>query len=318
MPQGMPRAAARRVMSHAMRHTVMRAALRRPRWGGLGLFRRRALFALAVLLPLAAALGPAARADHGPGAKLHIEPEGWGRTRIDELRLALDAVVASFGRHFDDPRPPAIRVVAGGPGPIVFYDKSAAGEYVVRLSARDGRWHQFVYQFAHELCHIYSNFDNKIARGGEVARGHQWFEESVCEAAALATLRELAVAWRRAPPAAGFVGQGESLDALADYLLAETHRQRPGSITAWFRAHEVALSASPYLRDKNEVVSNLLLPLFEQHPGGWRAIAYLNSDAEVAGLPFADYLEAWRRACPEAQRRLVQQIIALFRPSRPG
>lgn len=272
---------------------------------------------LAGLLPHggAAHASTARGATHAAPAVIEIVPQGWGTTSLDALQEVLDDVVDVVGRHFPDRRLGRIRVFHGEPGPLVLYDKGDAGDYQVRLSARDGRWHQFVYQFSHELCHIYSNFDNKsVGAGDQVARGNQWFEESVCEAAALYTLRQLAAQWRSRPPAAGLDGGGDTLAALADYLLNESHRRLSRSDTpgSWFRAHETELHANPYLRDRNELVSNLLLPMFERDPSAWAAIAYLNSSVADADARFADYLAAWRRACPSAQRQLVEQIIALF------
>lgn len=246
---------------------------------------------------------------------LRISPEGWGQTSMDDLRLVLEAVVAELAPNFPQRQRVPIRVVHGDGGPLAFYDKGADGEYVVRLSAQHSRWHQFVYQFAHELCHIYSNFDNKPATNGKIEHhSNQWFEESVCETAALFTLRRLAQRWEAEPPGPQFAGYGATLQALADYLINEPHRHLPPSrpLASWFRANQPHLEETPYLRDKNEVVANMMLPLFEQTPEAMGAIGYLNLNTEDADRRFGDYLRAWRDACPDKQRDVVQSIIALF------
>ena len=262
------------------------------------------------------------RASHSATAStLRISPEGWGRTSMDDLRLVLEAVMDELAPRFPHREFVSIRVVHGDGGPLAFYDKSADGEYVVRLSAQHSRWHQFVYQFSHELCHIYSNFDNKPATDGRIEHhSNQWFEESVCETAALYTLRKLAQRWEGDPPGPQFAGQGATLRALADYLINEPHRHLPPSrpLASWFKANQPHLEESPYLRDKNEVVANLMLPLFEQAPEAMSAIGYMNLRTEDADRQFGDYLRAWRDACPEDKRGVVQRIIALFEGKDAG
>lgn len=276
------------------------------------------LYAAAILLSIFATKPVWAnieqRLAHGKTPTLRISADGWGATALDDLQMVLDAVAAELAPRFPQRRLGTVRVVYGEGGPLAFYDKSADGEYVIRLSARHARWHQFVYQFAHELCHIYSNFDNKTGVHGHVGRSNQWFEESVCEAAALYTLKRLARQWQADPPAPGFAAHGNTLQALADYLVNEPHRRLAPStsLASWFKAHHAELEASPYLRDKNEVVANLMLPLFEQHPDALGAIGYLNYRADDAAQRFADYLRLWHEACPEAQRKVVAQVIALF------
>lgn len=250
---------------------------------------------------------------------LLISTEGWGTTPMADLRLVLEAVAAEIAPRFPQRRLGTLRVVHGDGGPMAFYEKSAEGDYVIRLSAQHSRWHQFVYQFAHELCHVYSNFDNKAAVHGEVERSNQWFEESVCEAAALYTVKSLARRWETEPPAPQFAGYAATLKALADYLVNEPHRNLPPSrsLASWFKANHSSLEDSPYLRDKNEVVANQMLPLFEETPDALGVIGYLNLRPEDANRDFADYLQAWYEACPEAQRDVVQRIIALFEEKRP-
>jgi hypothetical protein len=246
--------------------------------------------------------------------KIRIAEGGWGSTSMGSLQVVLDAVAKELGSHFVGRDLGTIQVVPAGSNPMVLYDRGRNGEYVVQLSARDGRWYQFVYQFGHELCHIYSNYDNKEAAGGTVVSHNQWFEESLCEAAALYTLRKMAVNWAAAPPSREWAAYAPTFRQYADLLLGQAHRHLPaqGALPVWFRENHPAMQANPYLRDKDEVVSNLLLPLFEQNPEDWIAISYLNADKRDATLGFMDYLEAWCLACPQRYRPVVDKIIGLF------
>lgn len=278
------------------------------------------LLSLALLAkPTRASTDPAG-AIPGTHPLVRLAPTDWGNTSIADLHLVLDAVTALIAGHFPQRELDSIRVISGTGGPMAFYDKSAEGEYVIQLSARHGRWHQFIYQFSHELCHVYSNFDGKPpAVAGNVEHRNQWFEESVCEAAALYTLKRLAAAWATHPPAPQFTGYDATLTALAAYLVNEPHRRLPHgtSLAGWFQGNRALLEADPYLRDKNEVVANRLLTLMEQDPDVLGATGYLNARVEDAGKDFPDYLAAWFGACPDRHRAAVSQVMALFGETAP-
>lgn len=272
--------------------------------------------AASALLTYAILAMPPAQASVGPGnaatpTTIRIAAAGWGSTRVEDLQIVLDAVAAEFGLHFPGRSIGLVQVVPGT-GPLVLFQRSPEGAYIVELSARNERWHQFIYQFSHELCHIYSNFDNKDLAA--LQRGNQWFEESVCETAALYTLRRLAARWGSTPPQARWSVHATALHNYAEYFLNEPHRRLPAArpFTTWFQENQAALLSNPYFRDKNEVVANLLLPLFESEPRYWGAIAYLNYEKDHARKGFADFLRAWHDAAPQEYREVVRKIMGLF------
>lgn len=270
--------------------------------------------ALLFVLPLGKVMAHELQHASPAQTELRIAHQGWGDTDAADLGTVLESVARAFGRHFPNRALEPVVVMPGEGGPVVLYERTLDGAYVVRLSARDGRWFQFVYQFAHELCHIYSNFDNKLDDDGNIADFNQWFEESVCEAASLYTLRALARSWASAPPGSVFARHAADLRAYAEYFMQERHRQLPATKTLalWYRVNQHHLAGNPYHRQRNELVAGVLLPQFEANPESWEAIAYLNPDAERANLVFERYLEAWREACPEELKGVVEQIIAAF------
>lgn len=291
---------------------------------GLRLLARLAfvLSGLIHVLPAhSAQLAKPAQGANAAASGIHIAQSGWGDTDLRDLQVVLDAVAGELAAHFPKHTRGAIRVVPGGTNPAVLFEKGPGGEYLVELSAQDGRWYLFAYQFSHELCHIYSNYDNRISLNGEAVSANQWFEESLCEAAALYTLRRLAATWETSPPSKKWIGYAETFARFSERLFSEPHRQLPPnhSLAAWYREHQEELRANPYLREQDEVVSNLLLGLFEQNPDDWGAIAYLNAEMTDAADGFEQYLDAWCQACPERYRRITEQIMALFgsSPSRP-
>jgi hypothetical protein len=177
----------------------------------------------------------------------------------------------------------------------VLFDRGLGGEYVIHLSARDRRWSQYAYQFAHELCHILSNFDNEEAKDGAGALQNLWFEESVCDAAALFTLRQMTSTWRDAPPYPHWASYAPAFSEYAQHLLTEVDRHEvdAANLGEWYRDNADELKRNPYLRTKNEVVAARLLPLLEKNPQHWAAISfltisYLNRNAH--SRTFKEYL----------------------------
>lgn len=207
-----------------------------------------------------------------------------------------------------------IRVVTGAGHPQVFHQKSHRGEYVVALSARDRRWAQYAYQFAHEFCHILSRFDNKDLEAGRLVAQNQWFEETVCELSSVFALRRMAKAWESSPPAPQWRDYASALAEFAEEVLGKTARQEAAqsNLAAWYSRHRDALASDPYQWQHNEVCAQLLLPLFEESAKSWAALAYLNPQRQSAKETFADYLDAWRRAVPAEHRPFVERLIGTF------
>jgi len=248
---------------------------------------------------------------------IEVEAGNWGAVHPAQIQQLLTAVADTFVRHVGVPgdRPLRIRVLPRTGSPRVLYERGAAGEYLIHLTAREQRWYQYAYQFSHEICHILSNFDHKDRDAlEEVATDNQWFEESLCETASLFTLRRLSEAWAQQPPGRNWVGYAPIFAEYADHLLAQPHRHPVGMATLqrWFEANRPALQATPYQRQQNEVVATQLLQLFERDPRHWRTIAYLNQDTASAAKSFEEYLSDWQNACPPPQRPLVNQTLALF------
>lgn len=244
---------------------------------------------------------------------IHVAPGEWGNVAVGDIRTLLESVTREFLQFAPGlPEGLVLRVVPRSGAPRVLYERGVNGEYVIQLTARDDRWFQYAYQFAHELCHVASNFDHKELTGDGVEQGNQWFEEALCETASLFTLKRLAATWADSPPRRDWAGYGDAFSAYAQHLLNEPHRNLADnqSLRGWYAQHADSLREDPYLREKNEVVATALLPLFERQPELWQAISYLNPKTATTGKSFADYLADWYDACPN--KALPAEIMARF------
>lgn len=249
--------------------------------------------------------------------EIKIARGNWGQTELADIQRLLMLVANEFQSYVDynHDRELKIRVIPRSGPPRVLYELGLEGEYVVHLSARDKHWYQYAYQLAHELCHIYSNFDHKERNDKDkITTINQWFEESLCEAASIFTLQRIAKSWEQSPPARNWVGYAQVFASYADHLLAQAHRHLPSeqSIAHWYEEHQASLRDNPYLRKKNELVATELLQIFKQDPHLLQAIIYLNRDKTSAGKNLYGYLTDWHRASPPKSKMLAGQIMVLF------
>lgn len=244
---------------------------------------------------------------------LRIDGEPWeGEARAGDVRIALEAAAALFSPYVPQQRAAPVLVLRAHGNPRTLFERGPAGEYQIELSASPDNPAQLVYQFAHELCHVLSNFEHND--NPELGNQNQWFEEALCEAAGLFALERLADTWSAVNSPEGLTKASVRLRLYAEDLLREPHRNaaRGAGLAAWFRRNEAALRNDPYLRHKNEVVANALLPLFLSDPQRWRALAYIDPRTPEQTRDLHAYLKCWCETAPPAQRTVVETIIALF------
>lgn len=243
---------------------------------------------------------------------LRVAGGGWGDAGPAQIEAVLDQVAAVLQ--------PARGVRLGNPivishselSPVTLYERGPGGEYLIRLHASGERWHLYVFEFAHEYCHLLSNYDAQVAADG--VRRNQWFEESLCETASLYALVRLGGEWQRSPPAFVAPGQAGDLRRFFDLLIGEPHRRLPADarFAAWLNDNEPLLRRDPYQRQKNDLVALRLLPLFQGSPGGWEAVGYLNLEPADATASLAEYLAHWHAHAPVRDKAFVAGVMALF------
>jgi hypothetical protein len=246
------------------------------------------------------------------GLDIRVGDAGWGNADKEDIERVLYSVAAELEPYFPHGKLPPIKVEHGDDTPIALYEKIAGGQYVILLTAKDRHWSQLAYQFAHELTHVLSNFDNNALRQAKQQDPNQWFEESLCEAASLFALKQMAATWEVSPPYEAWKSYAPALRRYADEMKRESHRTLPGGMTLanWFGQNENAVRTNPYQRANNEIVATRLLALFEQHPEQWGAISYLNHDSKVGATDIREYLQRWYVCCPDAHKAFVLQVMA--------
>ena len=233
-----------------------------------------------------------------------VVPSGWGLASPRDVEVLLLDTASHLNRLLRIPFTGVLAVVPApshDPTPMTHYRSTQNEPICIQLTARDRRWAQFAYQFAHEFCHVLSDYQR--LRGNP----NGWFHEAVCELASVFTLRRMAERWQTQPPFSDWAGYSGALASYSEDLLACQERKLPQDTTlsSWISSEEESLRASRYQREKNAVVADALLPIFEMHPEGWNAIRSLPD----SGAVIKDYLQKWAECVEPVDSQFVNLII---------
>jgi hypothetical protein len=141
---------------------------------------------------------------------------------------------------------------------------------------------------------------------------NKWFETALCQMASIYTMRQMAVTWRTSPPYPNGKSYAVAIQKYVDGLQeAEDKLPEGKTLSTWYKENSTTLRKNPDLYEKNRIVANSLLGLFEANPEHWVAIGYLNS-GKGASDSFQDHLANWYRQTPAKHRQIVADIIKMF------
>ncbi|MCY4416267.1 MAG: hypothetical protein OXE87_08175 [Chloroflexi bacterium] len=239
--------------------------------------------------------------------KIEVEAQGWGEAIPSNIETLLANVASHLNRLLVVPVVEHIKVIpATGPSavPRTLYRHGADGPITIQLTAHDTYWAKFSYQFAHEFCHVLSDYERLCDNP------NQWFHEALCELASGFTLRCMAERWPTQPPYPNWADYAPALSDYADNLLTDDDHQVPDgqTLATWFPMYEAELRHDPYIRDKNAIVAYQLLPLFEANPSGWNAVRSMPSSTGI----LTEYLADWHECVQPADKPFVKRVIGAF------
>ncbi|OEE51944.1 hypothetical protein [Vibrio splendidus] len=237
-----------------------------------------------------------------------LTPHNWGNARTVDLQAVLDSVVCVMNKYFESDANSDVLVIHNAThGPRVLFDRGQNNEYQVLLSSKDRTWDQHAYQFAHEYCHIRTNYSNG-------SRKVKWFEETICELASLFVLRRMSEMWQENPPYENWRDYSQNLYKYAENrIVDESHRLPEGiDFQSWFVARLDDLENNQYMRDINTTIAIMLLPLFEENPQLWRAISYLNTWVCADTDDIYKFFDKWLAALPDDLKPHALNIVELF------
>ncbi len=242
-----------------------------------------------------------------------VQDGGWGNVSVREIHALTLATATEIARHCPKTRIGAIVVHHRDDHPQTAWVRTADGKIIVGIEARDRQCAQFVFQFAHEFCHVLATQSNDWRRTWrEDGKPNLWLEESFAEAGSLFALRTMARSWQRSAPFRAWRSYAPEFAAYAEERMRASSSVAPADFARWFRQNEPAMRRNGTLRASNSIVAARLLPLLEAEPRAWEAVTFMNLGAHDRKMPLAAFLAEWRQNCPAPLRPFVGKVAQVF------
>jgi hypothetical protein len=246
---------------------------------------------------------------------VRVQANAFGNANPADIIAVLRSTASEIFRYCPHTQLDGIDVYYRADHPGIDSKRTPAGRIAMALSARDTRWAQYSFQFAHEFCHALANYANSPQRTiPDTPNANLWFEESLCETASLFSLRAMSRTWQSSPPYPAFRAYAPWLADYVQQRLAEPENHLPAgtSFTTWFRQHEPALRKDAGHRDRNTIIASQLLPIFEAEPAGWEAVTFLNRGSSNGRQSLSAHFAQWRANCPDRLRSFVSKLATVF------
>lgn len=269
---------------------------------------------LVTISPLQAA--SALPASHPSLPDIHVHQDGFGKASQTDIAAVLHSAAGELWRHCPHTRLAAIDVYHRRDHPQIDFEGRRGGRIAIGLATQDTYWAQYSFQFAHEFCHALANYGNNHRTPRRHPRpANLWLEECLCETASLFALRAMSRSWQTSPPYPAWRSYAVWLNSYAEQrrIGPQKYRLPAGApFIDWFRENQAALRQNPINRDRNMVIANQLLPIFESDPQGWGTLPYLNLGFANPEQSLAQQLAQWRSDCPKELRPFLKRLAALF------
>jgi hypothetical protein len=236
---------------------------------------------------------------------IRVSAEGWGDAGPGDITKVLQSAGESLAGLFLERKFPVLEVSRSSSSPITLFQRGPAGEIRVKLDVEGRHWAQFAFQFGHEMGHIVCGY-------AEYPNPNLWFEETLCETASLFVLGRMAESWKTRPPYPNWKDYATALKKYREERIAKEQLPEGSSLADWFRGQQSALRKDGTQRSLNLKMAVAILPLFEETPERWEAVAALNSVRGDASRSFAQYLRDWSRSSPEKHREFIAKIAGRF------
>lgn len=227
---------------------------------------------------------------------IHLDGQGWGEAIPENIFKVIGSVDQVFRPCFGSSmNANNLLVVHSDNHPVTYSDHN-----VILLSAKERRWCQYAYQFAHEYCHFQI--------GGNVPQQLRWFEESLCELASYFFLPLISDLWKTNPP---YPNWRDYAEEFRKYVMLDQQKATPFDLDFSDNPDTlVHLIQNEYDRPKNAYVALKLMPVFESTPDLWSVINNIKNVPK--NLTFTESMRCWRDLSPGQFKEDIETIAQVF------
>lgn len=181
------------------------------------------------------------------------------------------------------------------------------------MAIRVDDFYYFIFDFAHEFCHILHVFDVTTLNNPNL-----WFQEGIATLASIWALRSMAETWKQDSPFGTFAAQDGGIAYFSDnfnhyadaYLKVFPEYQYTGTGEEWLETYETSLRQE-YDRTRSFTQYHLVgqltfkfLPIFEENPEAWNAVRKM--PATKGNM--SEYMQDWYDAVDMQDRQYVEAI----------
>ena len=223
--------------------------------------------------------------------------------------VRIETLLADAAFHLNDqirtPFVGAIEVHVGSKhpkAPITLARNNLSEPITVWLSANETYWGQYVYQFAHEFCHVLTDHYEQL-----LGNPNAWLHETVCEIASIFVLKRMARQWGDSPRSLIEQNFAKYFGIYASERVQRPETKLPSGLnfSEWLKAREEELRISDvtneHQRLNQSLIAYILLPLFEDRPEGWNAITkFPTTDGYLE-----QYLADWHTSVEPEDREII-------------
>jgi len=199
--------------------------------------------------------------------------------------------------------------------------------YKIRLNIVSARYNQMIFQFSHEMCHVYTD-----------PRRSNWLIESCCELMSQVMLDKMSEIWMKIGLRPDIYKQkflyAQKIREYAKNHIEKKYQEANLSINSirlpekleWLRSVSASLSTNPIDRPRNAVIATMLRPIFEKQIDGWDALQFLGKSCipptttdlkdliTNSGFSF----DMWLGAVPDHLKGLIGDITSMFQSAGVG
>ncbi len=236
---------------------------------------------------------------------ISVRPSNSDNIHIPSIKALLTDTANHLNQFLRNPFSGVIEVQIASnepKAPITLNRDYGLGQSKVLLSARDKYWCQYVFQFAHEFCHVLTDYYERL-----LANPNAWLHETICEIASIFALQRMAHQWCNNPTIPGQHGYAEQFQIYADDRLGRREVKLPTGMDlhGWLKSREKELRSADVTDDNQRLnqslIAYILLPIFEKNPEGWNAITKFPTS--TGELP--EYLSDWHLSVDSDDKNFV-------------
>lgn len=188
------------------------------------------------------------------------------------VHLVRDVFIKIFGSHTVNAHPVL------GVLPTFGDPQAERSNSIIFISRKAPMFVQYIYQFAHELCHFMIP--------GDVCKSYRWFEETLCQMMSWYALKSLYCS-RSERTTLLYPGLYAAIPDYVKSVQADRVPIKGRSLSDFIRLNLPHLQAECYDRSMNRAVAYEIYPLFLNTPDLWKIVPSLHTLTDDTSLPDA-------------------------------